>query len=53
MNSRNLHLIGWLLFVVSAVFFIITSTNLLEMFAAITFLLGCIVFLISLFIFGQ
>jgi hypothetical protein len=50
MKTQRLHFIGWLLFVVSAVFFIITSVNWWELFASIAFLLGCIAFLVSLFL---
>ncbi|MDX9800611.1 MAG: cytochrome oxidase subunit III [Spirochaetia bacterium] len=53
MKTRNLHLTGWILFLVSAVFFIITSGTILELTASITFLAGCLVFLISLLFYGQ
>jgi len=53
MISRKLHYLGWILFVISAVFFIITSKTILDMIAAVTFLLGCAVFLISMFFFER
>lgn len=48
MKERTLHYIGWLLFLASAIFFVINSSNVLEMLAALTFLFGCIVFLVAM-----
>jgi predicted membrane channel-forming protein YqfA (hemolysin III family) len=50
-KTRKLHLIGWVLFVVCALFFIassIVNKDLLTFVGSLVFLVACIVFLIPL-----
>lgn len=50
MSNKNINLIGWILFIVSAIGFIISSLeNFWSLFGSIFFLLACIVFLIPFF----
>ena len=50
MNNRNINLLGWILFIVSAVGFVISSFgNFWSMFGSKFFFLACIVFLIPFF----
>jgi len=50
MKNRRIELIGWLLFVVSALGFCIASIgSFWSMFRSIFFLLACIIFLIPFF----
>jgi len=50
MKNRRIELIGWLLFVVSALGFCIASIgSFWSMFGSIFFLLACIIFLIPFF----
>ena len=50
MNNRNINLLGWILFIVSAVGFVISSFgNFWSLFGSIFFLSACIVFLIPFF----
>ena len=50
MKNRNINLLGWSLFIVSAFGFIISSIgNFWAMFGGIFFLLACIIFLIPFF----
>ena len=50
-TEARFHLMGWLIFIVCAIFFIIESLsagNILFLVASLVFLGGCIVFLIPL-----
>lgn len=50
-KEKRYHLVGWLLFLVCAVFFIaqsLTDNNILGLSGSVIFLAGCIAFLIPL-----
>jgi len=50
MNNNKINILGWMLFIVSAVGFIISSIdNAWAMFGSVVFLIACIVFLIPYF----
>ena len=50
MSNHSINFIGWLLFILSAVGFIIASLgNFWAMFGSVFFLLACIVFMIPFF----
>jgi len=50
MSTRQINLLGWILFIVSAIGFIIASIgNFWAMFGSIFFLLACLVFMIPFF----
>ena len=50
MKNKTINLIGWILFVISAVGFIISSVeSFWAMFGSLFFLIACIVFLIPFF----
>ena len=50
MRNRNINLISWLLFIVSAVGFTVSSIrNFWAMFGSLFFLVACIIFLIPFF----
>jgi predicted membrane channel-forming protein YqfA (hemolysin III family) len=50
-GEKRFHLLGWLLFLVCAVFFImqsLKSNNILGLTGSVIFLIGCVAFLIPL-----
>ena len=50
--EKRFHLVGWLLFLVCAVFFILhnlADSNVFGLIGSVFFLVGCVVFLIPLF----
>ena len=50
MSNKNINLIGWILFIMSALGFIISSIrSFWAMFGSLFFLIACIVFLIPFF----
>ncbi|EBA02043.1 hypothetical protein RB2150_10634 [Rhodobacterales bacterium HTCC2150] len=50
MNNRQINLLGWILFIVSAVGFCIASIgSFWGMFGSVFFLIACLVFLIPFF----
>ena len=50
LNNKNINLIGWILFIISALGFIISSIgSFWAMFGSLFFLIACIVFLIPFF----
>ena len=50
MSNKNINLIGWILFIFSAMGFIISSVgSFWAMFGSLFFLIACIVFLIPFF----
>ena len=50
MNNNKINILGWMLFIVSAVDFIISSIgNFWGMFGSVFFLMACMVFLIPFF----
>ena len=50
MKNRNINLLGWILFIVTAIGFTISSIdNFWAMFGSLFFLVACIVFLIPFF----
>ena len=50
MNNRNINMLGWILFIVSAIGFILSSVgSFWGMFGSIFFLIACLVFLIPFF----
>ena len=50
MNNNKINILGWMLFIVSAVGFIISSIgNFWGMFESVFFLMACMVFLIPFF----
>ena len=50
MNNNKINILGWMLFIVSAVGFIISSIgNFWEMFRSVFFLMACMVFLVPFF----
>ena len=50
MSNKNINLIGWILFITSALGFIISSIgSFWAMFGSLFFLIACIVFLIPFF----
>ena len=50
MNNNKINILGWMLFIVSAVGFIISSIdNFWGMFGSVFFLIACIVFLVPYF----
>ena len=50
MNNNKINILGWMLFIVSAVGFIISSIgNFWGMFGSVVFLIACIVFLLPYF----
>ena len=47
MNNKNINFLGWILFLVSAIGFIISSVgNFWAMFGSIFFLVACVVFMV-------
>jgi len=49
--EKRFHLLGWLLFLVCAVFFImqsLTDNNIFSLIGSVVFLTGCVAFLIPL-----
>ena len=49
MNNRQINILGWILFIVSAIGFLISSVgNFWSMFGSIFFLVACLIF-VSLF----
>ena len=49
-SNKNINLIGWILFIISALGFIISSVgSFWAMFGSLFFLVACIVFLIPFF----
>ena len=50
MKNRDINLFGWILFVISAIVFSISSISIFWfIFGSLFFLIGCIVFLIPFF----
>ena len=50
MKNRNINLIGWILFIISAIGFTISSKgNFWAMFGSLFFLIACIIFLVPFF----
>ena len=50
MKNKNINLLGWILFIVTAIGFTISSIdNFWAMFGSLFFLVACIVFLIPFF----
>ena len=50
MSNNSINFLGWIMFLISAIGFIITSAgSFWSMFASIFFLIGCLVFLIPFF----
>ena len=50
MNTKIINIAGWILFLISAIGFIMSSLKNLKMFGSLFFLAGCVVFLIPYFI---
>jgi len=49
-KNRNINILGWILFLISAVGFIISSLgNFWALFASFFFLIACLVFLVPFF----
>ena len=49
-NNKKINLIGWVLFIISAIGFLISSIgNFWAMFGSLFFLIACLVFLIPFF----
>tara|TARA_B110000438_G_scaffold211090_1_gene203120 strand:- start:794 stop:958 length:165 start_codon:yes stop_codon:yes gene_type:complete len=49
-KNRNINILGWILFLISAVGFIVSSLeNFWALFGSIFFLIACLVFLIPFF----
>jgi hypothetical protein len=50
MNNNKINILGWILFIVSAICFMISSIgNFWGMFGSVFFLMACMVFLIPFF----
>ena len=50
MNNRKINILGWIVFTVSSIGFILSSAdNFWSMFGSIFFFLGCLIFLIPFF----
>jgi F0F1-type ATP synthase assembly protein I len=51
MSERSIHLVGWTLFILSALFFIASSLragDMVGVFGGVLFLLGCLVFVVHM-----
>lgn len=56
MDKKRIYIIGWIVFIVSAVFFILSSLandDPLAFWGGVSFLLACIIFLLPLILRGR